>query len=104
MTHRTAYSDDRQDWGDAPAATCFYGRTNEQAILNQWIGQERCHLVALLDMGRIGKTALAAQVARLHHWEFEFVIWHNLRNAPSLTNHLGLLYFHNHLHQMGYAL
>ena len=90
-THCTTCSDDRQDWGDAPAVTCFYGRTNEQAMLNQWIVQERCHLVALLGMGGIGKTALAAKMAQLHHSEFEFVIWRNLRNAPPLTDLLSEL-------------
>jgi hypothetical protein len=88
VIHCTTHSDDRQDWGDAPSVTHFYGRMNEQAMLNQWIGQERCHLVALLGMGGLGKTALAAKVAQfqLHHAEFEFVIWRNLRNAPPLAD------------------
>ncbi|NJR62674.1 MAG: hypothetical protein HC769_30075 [Cyanobacteria bacterium CRU_2_1] len=86
VTHCVTHLDDRQDWGDAPAVTCFYGRTNEQAMLSQWIVQERCHLAALLGIGGIGKTALAAKVAQLHHPEFEFVIWRNLRNAPPLAD------------------
>lgn len=80
VTHPT----DRQDWGDAPTVNYFYGRTDELTTLNQWIGQEQCHLVALLGLGGMGKTALAAKFAQSHQQEFECMIWRSLRNAPSL--------------------
>lgn len=81
-TSNAVHDSHRQDWGDAPATTHFYGRTDELATLNQWIGQEQCRLVALLGMGGMGKTALAAKAAQLHQQAFECVIWRNLRNAP----------------------
>jgi hypothetical protein len=84
QTTNSAVHYSHQDWGDAPATTRFYGRANELAMLNQWIGQEQCRLVALLGMGGMGKTALAAKAAQLHQQAFECVIWRNLRNAPLL--------------------
>jgi hypothetical protein len=35
-------------------------------------------------MGGIGKTAIAAKVAAQIQYEFEYVIWRSLRNAPPL--------------------
>jgi WD40 repeat protein len=62
----------------------FYGRQEELATLERWIGQERCRLVALLGMGGIGKTTLAAKFAEQMQDVFEVVIWRSLRNAPTI--------------------
>ncbi len=53
----------RLSWGEATDVTVFYGRTEELATLQQWLLKERCRLVALLGMGGIGKTSLAAKLA-----------------------------------------
>jgi WD40 repeat protein len=73
----------RQDWGDAPDVSSFYGRTGELATLTGWM-QERCRLVAILGMGGMGKTSLAVKLAQLTVDQFECVIWRSLRNAPPL--------------------
>ncbi|MBN3950383.1 MAG: NACHT domain-containing protein [Nostoc sp. NMS7] len=73
-----------QDWGKAIDVSVFYGRTRELATLKQWIVNDRCHLVALLGMGGIGKTALAVKVAEQIQDEFKYVIWRSLRNAPPI--------------------
>jgi WD40 repeat protein len=78
-----------QDWGEAPDVSAFYGRTEELATLKQWIVTQRCRLVAVLGMGGMGKTALAAKVAAQVQHEFEYVIWRSLRNAPPLETLLG---------------
>ncbi|MBE9130125.1 MULTISPECIES: NB-ARC domain-containing protein [unclassified Coleofasciculus] len=72
----------RQDWGEAIDISLFYGRTPELAQLEQWIVEERCHLVAILGMGGIGKTVLAVKLAEEIQQSFEYLIWRSLRHAP----------------------
>lgn len=98
-------------WGEAPDVTQFYGREEEQGILQRWIGAERCRLIAVLGMGGIGKSTLATKVAkqfaegvRVAECEgrspehssttqlpsqpeapFPYIIWRSLRNAPLLS-------------------
>lgn len=72
----------RQDWGEAGDVSAFYGRSEELATLEQWIGQDRCRLVSLLGMGGIGKTALSIKLAEQVQEQFECLIWRSLRNAP----------------------
>ncbi len=74
----------RQDWGEAPDASVFYGRTEELSRLQQWIVTDHCHLVALLGMRGIGKTALSVRVAQQLQEEFEYVIWRSVRHCPPL--------------------
>ncbi|WP_242045751.1 MULTISPECIES: NB-ARC domain-containing protein [unclassified Calothrix] len=77
--------------GMAPDVSKFCGRTTELAILQKWILEERSRLIALVGMGGIGKSALAAKVSQLLQADFEFVIWRSLRNAPPLETLLAEL-------------
>src|SRR5262249_3872712 len=83
------------DWGEAPDTSSFQGRTAELATLRSWIGAEGVRLVALLGMGGIGKTSLAAHIARELAPAFEAVYWRSLRHAPPveawLAGAIGLL-------------
>jgi WD40 repeat protein/DNA-binding Xre family transcriptional regulator len=79
------------DWGDIVDVSFFYGRTEELAILTQWIMVARCRLILLLGMGGIGKTALSVKLAYQVQGEFEYVIWRSLRNAPPLADLLSEL-------------
>ncbi|MBD1857660.1 MULTISPECIES: WD40 repeat domain-containing protein [Leptolyngbya] len=79
------------DWGESPDVSIFHGRTEEIEYLSQWITDERCRLVGIVGMGGIGKSVLAAQVARQVQEEFDVVIWRSLRNAPSLDSLLSEL-------------
>ncbi len=77
-----------EDWGEAVDADGFWGREEEIADLEQWIvgdSSHRCRLVTVLGMGGIGKTVLAAQVAKKVQVNFDYLFWRSLHNAPSLN-------------------
>ncbi|MCL4299102.1 MAG: NACHT domain-containing protein, partial [Anaerolineae bacterium] len=83
-----------QDWGEAPEIGVFYGRQAELAELKQWLVADRCRLVAVLGMGGMGKTVLAAKLTETLADQFDYVIWRSLLNAPPLAEILrGCLQF-----------
>ena len=50
--------------------------------LSRWVVADRCRLAAIVGMGGLGKTALAARLARELAPDFEAVYWRSVRNAP----------------------
>jgi len=80
------FTNHHHDWGEAVDASVFYGRTAEIATLKHWLIEEHCRLVALLGMGGIGKTALAAKLAQHVQHEFKYLVWRSLRNAPPIED------------------
>ncbi|GAB4366453.1 MAG: NB-ARC domain-containing protein [Elainellaceae cyanobacterium] len=74
----------RCDWGEAVDVSTFCGRHEELNVLQQWIMQDGCRLVALLGMGGIGKSSLSVKLAQAVQAEYDVVIWRSLRNAPRL--------------------
>ncbi len=79
----------RSDWGEIIDVSFFHGRSSEIAQVEQWIRGDDSRLLAILGMGGVGKTALAAKVAQQIQGDFEAVIWRSLRNAPPLEILLG---------------
>jgi hypothetical protein len=71
----------RLDWGQAPDVLCFVGRTQELETLREWVQDERCRLVALLGIGGVGKTALAARLTEDIAPAFERLYRRTLRDA-----------------------
>src|SRR5207249_2273132 len=72
----------RFDWGEAPHMDQLYGRDQELAALKQWMMDDICRLVAILGMGGIGKTSLAANLVDQVHEHYDCVFWRSLLNAP----------------------
>ncbi len=73
-----------EEWSDAPDITVARGRTEEIALVRQWIEKDDCRLIGIFGIGGIGKTLLAAQVAHLLRSSFKRVYWLSLRTAPQL--------------------
>lgn len=80
-----------RDWGEAIDVSQFYGRDSELATLEKWLIDDRDRVIALLGRVGIGKTALAAKIAKQVAPEFQFVIWKSLRNAPRFKSFLAEL-------------
>ena len=76
----------QQDWEEAIDTTFFYGRSDELARLKTAILTDNCRLIAILGIGGIGKTSLAAKLAQTIYSEFDAVIWRSVRNAPPLKH------------------
>ena len=72
------------DWGEAPHTEQLYGREEELAQVKGWLVDDRCRLVAILGMGGIGKTSLAATLVDQVHEHYDYVFWRSLINAPPL--------------------
>jgi WD40 repeat protein/transcriptional regulator with XRE-family HTH domain len=85
---RTGKATGAQDWGEAPDTVRFVGRAEELVLLQSWLRDERCRLVAVLGFGGIGKTSLAARSAQQEATGFERVYWRSLRNAPPVNEWL----------------
>ncbi len=86
ISQPTPHKSLREEWGDAPHLDHFYGRTQELATVKQWIGEDRCRIVAVLGMGGVGKTVFTATLAEQVKDTFEYVFWHSLPNAPPLDH------------------
>jgi hypothetical protein len=78
-----------QEWGEAPDTSDFVGRAEELVLLRSWVVEERRRVVAVLGIGGMGKTGLAARLAQSVAHSFARVYWRNLSDAPPVPEWLG---------------
>lgn len=80
----------RVDWGEAVDVSEFCGRQAQLAMLEQWVMQDCCRLIAIAGVGGIGKTMLVTQLAQqlADTEQFEVVVWRSLRQAPPFVDFL----------------
>jgi WD40 repeat protein/transcriptional regulator with XRE-family HTH domain len=76
----------RVSWEDVPNIDKFYGREEEQRCLSRWINEAHCKVVAIIGIGGIGKTSLAAQFVKTVNRQFDVAFWHSLRDMPPLED------------------
>lgn len=81
---------DRVDWGEAVDVSEFCGRQAQLAMLEQWVMQDCCRLIAIAGIGGIGKTMLVTQLAQqlADTEQFEVVVWRSLRQAVPFVDFL----------------
>ncbi|AFZ33959.1 WD-40 repeat-containing protein [Stanieria cyanosphaera PCC 7437] len=68
--------------------TNFVGREFELNQLKSWIVTRHCRLVAVLGMGGLGKTWLAAKLVEQLQSNFEHIIWFSLATNVSTADFL----------------
>ncbi|MEM7579237.1 MAG: NB-ARC domain-containing protein, partial [Cyanobacteria bacterium P01_A01_bin.80] len=76
----------RENWGEAVDIKGFQGREAEILDLTGWIVNQKCRLVAVLGLGGIGKTILAAKIVEQVRNNYNYIIWRSLRNSPKLND------------------
>jgi hypothetical protein len=81
----------RQDWSEEPDISSFYGRENELQQLEEWIVEQRYRLILLSGMTGIGKTTIAAKLAKTIQTKFDYVLWRTIGRDSSLSTLLNSL-------------
>jgi len=87
----TAPAGPRKFLGDAPLHGPFFGRQHALAQLRTWLIGEHCRLIAILGLGGMGKSTLAARTMADVAEAYDVVVWYSLLNAPELPELLATL-------------
>ena len=69
---------------ETPDLANFYGRATEIAMLQRWVVADGCRVVAVVGIGGVGKTAVAAKLVESVTHHFARVLWRSVLNAPPL--------------------
>ena len=80
----------RLDLSEVPQFGPFFGRVDERRKIVEWLLYDGCRVVAILGMGGMGKTTLAARCVQElagdpNSTNFDVILWRSLLNAPPLA-------------------
>ena len=80
----------RLDLSEVPQFGPFFGRVYERRKIVEWLLYDGCRVVAILGMGGMGKTTLAARCVQElagdpNSTNFDVILWRSLLNAPPLA-------------------
>ena len=73
------------DLKQAPALTEYYHRTTEETTLKNWLLNTTTRLITIYGLNGIGKSTLTLQLIQQINNEFDYIIWQNLNDKPTLT-------------------
>ncbi|HLG64134.1 MAG TPA: helix-turn-helix domain-containing protein [Ktedonosporobacter sp.] len=74
-----------EDWEGVHVEGSFYGRERELATLKKWVLEDRCHLVAIVGLGGVGKTTLTAALVEQIAEAFDNTLYCSLQHTPPLN-------------------
>src|ERR1700730_2845630 len=74
------------NWDEIPDVENFYGRQSELTTLKNWIVDGHCRIAAVLGIGGIGKTSLAAKLVTQIKDGFDHFFWIKLQHAPPIEH------------------
>ena len=70
-----------QDWGEPPDTAQFVGRRDELALLQSWMLEDHCRVVAVLGMGGIGNSISRTKIFQRARFNNSDPRWRVLANA-----------------------
>jgi hypothetical protein len=72
----------QMDWQQEIKDMLLCTTTQELVTLSQWLVQESCRLISLMNSSDINRTALVMQLKQQVHCDFEAVIGRSLKSTP----------------------
>ena len=89
--------DTHYDWGNSPDIQNFFGREDDIKTIYDWLTNGKCRLLSIIGMKGMGKSSLSLRVTKgmsdnldgqdeyCVKTNYEYIIWLDMLNAPSLS-------------------
>ncbi|MGD1920546.1 MAG: DUF1822 family protein [Pleurocapsa sp.] len=75
-----------KNWQNASSSpSFFYGREVELRTFQQWLLEDRCHLLNIWGLNGLGKTSLMKRLGEQIQDRYDVVIWRNFAAPPNLS-------------------
>ncbi|NET45488.1 MAG: AAA family ATPase [Okeania sp. SIO2B3] len=77
---------ENHDLSEAPDLYSLCDRHTELTTLKQWINENHTRIITILGLAGIGKSVLALQLIEQIKDKFDYIIWRNIDNYPTLES------------------